>query len=348
MKRPKLVRFSAIAADKKINIDLFAAFCSKANTSEIPIGSLNLLSKNQFRIRIVGINGQGQNIFSREYDTNHFGLLSVNIPHTKNEQVIKSLVLYETSLIENYHFHLGTYLPLVIKNPKNIIIADFDKTLVDTRYSSLKEVYYSLNRPLSFFPEIKKSTELFRNYINKNYQPFVISASPHFYHDAINHWLSTNQIFVHQIKLKDYRNFFSLFEGTLFKKDLKQQGFYKLSQIIETLNIVGIPKNLVLMGDGFESDTFIYLTLFTLLKTNTSPWSLWDSIKSDHQFLLTPKQSAYFLTNFNILREKANKVDCNIKIYIRCNEKNYEDVQQRTFLNSYINEVKSNVNYYIG
>lgn len=348
MIRPKIVSFSVINSDNRIFIQSQLCQLKLKKNSSIPVKSIGLLSKRQFRVSVIGKNKTGKTIYQREFDTDYFGNLQVDIPAIIKDDKILSLIIYETSVLPGYEFNLGSFIPMKIKSPKKFIVADFDKTLVDTKYSTIKEVYHSLFKPLSYFPEIKASTKLLKEYINNGYQPFILSASPHFYEDAIRHWLVSKQIFAHQVHLKDYRNFFSFSEGPLLKKDIKNQGFYKLNKLLSILSISGIPDELVLMGDGFESDMFIYLSLYALLKTDISPWQLWDSIKTDHRFLLTEKQSTHFLTSFNYIKELSKKSDPDIKIHIRATKSNLKKLENVSFNHSSINELKHHLRFYVG
>jgi hypothetical protein len=133
-------------------------------------------------------------------------------------------------------------------------------------------------------------------------------------------WLYKNQIFSAGIFLKDYRQLFNLFELDLTPKDLKVQGLYKLNHLLDILLLTGIPKSLVLMGDNFESDPIIYLSLACLLKQSQDPWQLWNYLRKEDAFRMNKKQNSNLLNKIyqisNLLGPwLAQGVD--IKIYIR-------------------------------
>jgi hypothetical protein len=163
------------------------------------------------------------------------------------------------------------------------------------------------------------------------HHPFILSASPHFYEDSMRDWLYKNNIFSAGIFLKDYRHFFSFLEGELTTKDLKAQGLYKLNHLLDILLMTGIPDELVLMGDNFESDPAIYLTLARILREDVDPWVIWNSIKEQDIFQLKKKQNSQFLNKIyqldNMLtrkRKEKNSKKTAIKIYIRKRFKNDE------------------------
>jgi hypothetical protein len=220
---------------------------------------------------------------------------------------------------------MGSFIPIVIQGLKKVIICDFDKTLVDTKYSSTKEVYNSLTKPLSSFPTITNSLERFTSYIADGFHPFILSASPHFYEASMRDWLYQNKVFTAGIFLKDYRSIFSIIEGELAPKDLKVQGLYKLNHLLDILTMTGIPDELVLMGDNFESDPVIYLTLYKVLHKEVEPWELWQALKKDPAFQFNKKQNSQVLSKFYQLGSmvSAHKGICKVKILIRkkANEK---------------------------
>src|SRR5690606_676055 len=132
-------------------------------------------------------------------------------------------------------------------------------------------------------------------------------------------------IFAGNIFLKDYRNIFSFSQGILSPKDIKQQGFYKLNQLVNILSMTGIPDSLILMGDGFESDEFIYCVLATILLKKADPWKVWNQIKKEKAFNLTTRQNFQFLSKFYQLGESAlKKENLEMKIYIRCTKADIE------------------------
>src|SRR5690606_22733201 len=259
-----------------------------------PIQSLGLLSSDEFRLKVIGLSSDDKETTIRSFDSDSFGNFNFKIAQPEDQEVVK-LKLFETRSHPGLELLIGSFIPTKIKKPKKILVTDFDKTLVDTRYSSLKELYLSLRNPIHYFPPVESSIELVSNYIKEDFQPFVVSASPHFYENAIRDWLYKRQIFTSNIFLKDYRSIFSFFEGDLTRKDLKSQGFYKLNNIVNILLMTGIPDELVLIGDGFESDTLIYLTLAAVMVERYDPWTLWNNVKREESFRLTNQQHFRFL-----------------------------------------------------
>jgi phosphatidate phosphatase APP1 len=356
MNRPYLVNFSAILSDSKISIKANLTVSNtikhedaKRNKSSTPFQSIKLFSKNPFTVKVKGISSGSQTLFDKDYDTDDYGNFELTMPEKIDNRKIKNLILYEVSHLKGIQVHLGSIIPTEVKVPKKIVISDFDKTLVETKYSTLTEVYYSLNRPLNHFPTILPSLQILKDYMANGHQPFILSASPHFYENAIRDWLYQNDVFASSIFLKDYRDFISVFNGELSTKDLKKHGFYKLNQLVEILLMTGIPKELVLIGDGFESDPFIYLTLRSLLVDRADPWKIWKSIKNDRAFNLNSKQDSFFLTKFYRLAELSKKEEIDsFNIYIRATSKNIEKLKKTVYKNQFINNGAGQVNYYIG
>lgn len=333
MKRPHLVHFLAIITDDAINIK--ASITLRENfiaqnldldipTPKFPIQALRLLNAYQFTLKIVGMSKNQREIYKKSFESDSFGNFNFKIPLTKEREEIEILQLYETKKRPGLELHLGTYIPLRIFSPKKIIICDFDKTLVDTKYSTTKEVYRSLTRSLEENPTVTSSVEILHRYIRQGHHPFILSASPHFYEDAMRDWLYKNNIFSAGIFLKDYRHFFSFLDGELTTKDLKLQGLYKLNHLLDILLMTGIPDELILMGDNFESDPAIYLTLSKILREDIDPWVVWNDIKEQDIFQLKKKQNSQFLNKIyqldNMLTRKRKEnpyKKIQIKIFIR-------------------------------
>jgi len=362
MKRPQLVHFTGIESDEYIHIRASMSYSSQAkfqfleeinqNLKEIvptkPIQSLGLLTSNVFRLKVIGLSADGQESTIRSYESDSFGNFNFKIPQPENGKVAK-LRLYETKSHPGLDLLIGSFIPTKINLPKKILISDFDKTLVDTRYSTMKELYLSLRNPVSYFPIVQSSIDLLKKIIQEEYQPFVVSASPHFYENAIRDWLYQNQIFTGNIFLKDYRNIFSFFEGDLSTKDLKTQGFYKLNTITNILLMTGIPDELVLMGDGFESDTLIYLTLAAVMVGQYDPWTLWNQIKREESFKLTNQQHFRFLSKFYQLKNMSEAHPRpKLKIYIRCKPHMIDDWEKKVFNLDFANSLKHLVEFYVG
>lgn len=335
MKRPYLVHFTAIKTDEHIAIK---AMCTlrlplitlgqqkiELKGPSFPIQAVRLLKSSQFLLKIIGLDRQQNVVYKKTLETDSFGQLTYKIPMIAEREKIERLQVFELKKHNGLELLLGSYIPLKITSPRKLIICDFDKTLVDTKYSSTREVYYSLTKPLEYFPSIPKSLELIREAMAQGFHPFVLSASPHFYEEAIRDWLYQHKIYTAGLFLKDYRKVFSVFEGDLTPKDLKIQGLYKLNHLLDILLMTGLPDELILMGDNFESDPIIYLTLSRLLKEETEPWALWNQLKARDAFLLTRKQNAQFLNKIYQLSSLINSrkslthhdYEPVIKIYIR-------------------------------
>lgn len=348
MKRPTLVHFLAVKTEESLNIK--ASVTMKENilssqspqgfakevaqgivreiekelpTPRFPIQAYKLLSGSAFQIKIIGFDSEQKEVLKKTFDSDSFGNLNFKIPLTSEMADLKALQVYEVGKEPGLELHLGTFIPLIIGNPKKLIICDFDKTLVDTKYSTTSELYRSLTKPMEYFPTVTNSVDILKDYIKKGYHPFILSASPHFYEEAMRDWLYKNQIFTAGIFLKDYRQLFSLFELDLTPKDLKIQGLYKLNHLLDILLLTGIPNELVLMGDNFESDPVIYLSLTALLKETQDPWQLWNFLGKLDAFQMNKKQNSNLLNKIyqisNLLNHwnQDEKKNTDIKIYIR-------------------------------
>ncbi len=350
MIRPYLVNFSAILSEDQLSVRANISNSkieSLKKENRTPLDSVSLFKKEQFKIKLVAYDKDNNIIYDKTFDTDNYGKLELRISSRSKNNEFSNLTLFEIGLIPGLEIYLGSILPMKIQKPRKILITDFDKTLVDTRYSTPKEMYYSLNRPLSHFPNVEKSIRLVKDYEAKSFQTFVLSASPHFYEHAIRDWLYQNQIFVSNLYLKDYRDFISIFDGSLSAKDIKKQGFYKLNQLIDILLMTKLPEELVLIGDGFESDPFIYLTLKKLIQSDSDPWQVWKSIKNNRIFSLTSKQDSFFITKFYQLSELAKNSNTEVKIYIRATEQNLKDLQEKKFESNDMTLLNKQVNYYI-
>lgn len=334
MKRPKLVHFFAITNDEYIsirasvtmhenpnrNIDL-----KKINPPRFPIQGIRLMNAHVFFVKIVGLDSDQNEVYHKTYQSDSFGNFHFKIPLTQETSKINILQIYDVRTNPGLELHLGTYIPIKISRPIKVIISDLDRTLVETPSTSLKEVYNSLTRPLKDFPIINESIEIMKQYVDKGFHPFILSASPHFYEDAIRDWLYAKKIYTAGIFLKDYRQVFSVIEGHLYPKDLMVHGLYKLNQLLNILLMTSIPDELILMGDNYETDPLIYLTLATILEDNLDPWVIWDKVKTHKSFRLTSKQNSQILNKIhqlsNMLSVKRQNAGSdklvNLKIYIR-------------------------------
>jgi hypothetical protein len=359
MRRPQLLHFNCIATEQNLSIRASLSLSRQArhvfwqnpipNLSPIrPIESLSLLSSRRFRLRIIGMDGQGQEQLNKEFDSDSFGDFNLRVPLAPG-MAIERLLVFETRTHPGLELLLGSFIPMNIREKRKIIITDFDKTLVDTRYHSLKEMMLSLRKPLGYFPPVPNSIKLVKGYIDQGFHPFVLSASPHFYENAMRDWLYRNQIFTSNIYLKDYRRVFAFFEGDLAPKDLKTQGFYKLNHLVNILLMTGVPEELILVGDGFESDTIIYLTLKSVMNDRQDPWVVWNALKEDEGFKLTNRQHFRFLSKFYQLKNLCDQSKyCQVKIHIRCKEDMLPYWRSKSFKYGFLNKILPQVDFYPG
>lgn len=358
MKRPYLVNFLAIENEEQISIRTsvslheYKIFATEQEENQFkpssPFESISLLSSTEFQLKIVGINSNQEEVYSKIFESDSFGNFEIRIPSSIENNKIEKINVYEITFFPGIQLLVGSFITLKMGEYKKLVISDFDKTLVDTKYSTPKEMYYSLSKPLDFFPNVENSIKLIKKYINDGYTPFILSASPHFYENAITDWCYQNQIYTSNVFLKDYRKIFSLFDGDLHTKDMKTQGFYKINTLISILTMTGIPNELVLMGDGFESDTIIYLTLYAILVDKMDPWKVWNSVKKLNSFKLTTKQNTNFLSKLYQLSSmiKRSNTKPKIEIQIRCPDKLIEEIKKRDFKLSFLNDNAKHVTYY--
>lgn len=344
MLRPSIVHFIAILTEEHLHIKTsltrkqvepnynkknialevaknFTKDLEKPRKPSFPIQAYKLLRGRNFTIKIVAFDDQHEVLFKKVYDSDSIGAFNFKIPLENQHDKIKTLQVFEVGQTSGLDIVLGSFIPLKITNPKKIIICDFDKTLVDTKYSTTKEVYKSLTKPIHYFPTVSNSVSLLKSYIEKGFHPFILSASPHFYEDAMRDWLYQNHIYTAGIFLKDYRQIFNLLNLDLTPKDLKVQGMYKLNHLLDIILMVGIPNEIILMGDNFESDPIIYLALASLLKGELEPWSFIKFLDGEEKFLMNKKQKASLLSKSYQIENHLNKFSQDgypeIKIHIR-------------------------------
>ncbi len=327
MKRPYLVHFLSIFTDDFISIKAYGGMKDVEPPTEtkispaFPLQNFNLLQSHHFNCKFVGIDKNGQEIYTKFVESDNFGNFNFKVPLTETTQNITKWQIYETSFHSGIEIHLGCFIPIFLKFPKRFAICDFDKTLVDTRYSTTKELYHSLTSPIESFPTVQPGVNLLKSLIEKEYNPFIVSASPHFYENAIQDWLYKNGIYTAGILLKDYRHAFHPFSGELTPKDIKVHGLYKLNHLLNIVMMSGYPSEVAMIGDSHESDPTIYLIFQRLLKGSTDPWSVWNGIKQLPIFKSSRNQSSkilnkiYQLKNLKI-RANANE-EVKVHIYIR-------------------------------
>jgi hypothetical protein len=326
MKRPHLIHFLAILNENSLNIRASVTVRrNEATTGEedvkieprFPIQAYKLLNSHRFTIKVIGLDDNKEIVFKKSFDSDAFGSISTKIHLPDNTGVLKDLKVFEVSRKPGIELLLGTFTPVDISKDKKIVICDLDKTLVDTRYSTPKEVYRSLTSPLQRYPTLENSVSLLKEKLDKQFQPFIVSASPHFYEEAIRDWLANNNILTAGIFLKDYRQVFSILEGFLTPKDLKVHGLYKFSQILDIILMTGMPEELILMGDNYESDPLIYMILTHILLDNAEPRMIWNEVKEIDIFKLNRKQDSLFLNKLYQICSMRKDRRPNISIYIR-------------------------------
>ena len=286
-----------------------------------PISSIGLFLGSVFRIKIQGLDREQNVIYERVFDSDRYGGLNLKVPVDEGGGEVATLQVYEVGQRPGLDLHLGSFIPIRIRDPKKVLICDFDKTLVDTRYSTTREMYHSLTRPLEDFPTVANSVSLVKGLISEGYHPFILSASPHFYEGAIRDWLYRNGIFTAGIFLKDYRLIFNLLDKKLTRKDIRIHGIYKLNQILDTLIMTGPPDHLVLVGDNFESDPTIYLCLAKLLVDSPPPWEMWRLLDRIDAIRTNRKQKSQLLNKIyrisdqmDAWRRGGRDVDLRIRI----------------------------------
>ncbi|MCT4640882.1 MAG: hypothetical protein N4A33_01205 [Bacteriovoracaceae bacterium] len=351
MKRPNLINFNAFKSKEQISLKAFVSksrYIGQDKTLRAPIKNIGLIRKNVFKLKISGLDKDHNIIFQKDYYTDSYGILEIKITTRPGYENIEYFQVYEVASNPGVGHILGTYFVTHLKEPKKLVISDFDKTLCDTKFSSLTEIYNSLRTPLDKFPIIHKSIELVNNAVKDGYTPFILSASPHFYEKAISNWLYKNKLYTSNIFLKDYRDFLSLSPSLLTFKDVKKQGFYKLSQIVKIISLTGIPDKLMLLGDGFEADSLIYLTLYSIIKDKEDPWLIWNKIKHNKVFQLTNKQHTLFLSKlYQISEEAKRKPQIDFSIHIRCTKSILEATKNKRYDIDYIDKNLNLINFYI-
>jgi phosphatidate phosphatase APP1 len=353
MKRPYLISFFAIASQGITSVRCSIAlqdvqeFVREEPVISSPYQFMSLFPQHQFKIKIVGLNENNEEVYSRIYETESYGLLNTKFASSIGGQEITKIQIYEIKYRRGIDLLLGTSLVFKLQENFKLIISDFDKTLVDTKYSSPREVYLSLRKPLSFFPTVQASVDLIKEYMAKGHHPFILSASPHFYEKPFRDWLYQNDIYSSFVFLKDYSKLLSWTESELSIKDIKKQGFYKLNHLVDILLMTGIPDELVLVGDGFESDLIIYLVLRSILVENIDPLSVWRSVKGLKSFQFNTKQQSHFITKFYQLAGKRNQSPPrNVEIYIRCLQDQIEAIKHKELGISFMDRQRQKVHFY--
>ncbi len=271
-----------------------------------PKNSFLALKQKNFSLKIEIF--KKKELLSEEFFmTSSEGFFSLKIPCPDSCDLLK--LYYEE---KKEWLLLEEIKPIVIHPKSSLVISDFDQTLIQTQYRKIKEIYQALQKPLQQFSTIESSLELLKTY--SSYHSFVLSASPYFFYDLIKEWLIEKNITFEGILLKDIRHVLSLKEELSFK-DVKNQIYYKVSSIFQLLLSFGLPKNLVLIGDSFESDLLIYSIVKETISFEKDVSFL--SEKIFQEVSLTTKQKSDLLEKIHLLYMLKKPKDQTIEIFIR-------------------------------
>lgn len=356
MDRPQLTSISLIGTKKKLSIRALVDI-TKIKELQMPVfeldaqhspwSNIRFIPRKKYSLKIECLNGQHDILYSKEFTSHEYGLFQIDLPMSFGNEIIHCVKIFETSVVKGVECFLGHFFPTILPDESKIIISDFDKTLVETRYATAKEMIDSISKPISNFPTIPSSVQLLKSYIERDFIPFIVSASPHFYERSFRDWLYQNDINTSHIFLKDYRKIFSFFNEELTPKDIKHQGFYKLSTIVDILLMCQLPQEIVLIGDGFESDMLIYLVIKLIIMDKTDPYQLWKELSQKREFTLNAKQQSQFLLKvYELSNLSRSKWTSNVTIYIRCNDEIIKTIKSRDLGSKKWNEQIKNVKFY--
>ena len=109
--------------------------------------------------------------------------------------------------------------------------------------------------------------------------------------------------------------------------------------------MTGLPEKLILMGDGYESDLLIYLSLTIILQKKMDPWNLWNRLRKEKAFKLNTFQNTRFLNKIyqlHTLITMKKDYSPEVRIYIRYKDK----LPKKTIPYPFLEEVLENVSYY--
>jgi phosphatidate phosphatase APP1 len=318
----------------------FEQMAMTENTSKlIPQDSLGLLKKKKFILFYYFDSPQNDfTLLSNNLiETDEYGLFNLTLPLVNFKNELPSWI----TLSQNANFQSENILKKIpvekLHGPLKILISDFDKTLCETQFSSAKDLLKALKTPLINFKTIAQSLEILKKYQDQNFQSYILSASPHFFKGPMKQWAYQNKLVIHDFLLKDYRQILTFGENSLTLKDMKNQGLYKLNQIINLLTRNGAPSELVLMGDIVEADLLIYSLIACLLTTRYDPWNLWQEIRELDLFLFNETQDAMITRSFHWLAQEAEKLrqqnkTIEVQIYIRLLNSHMENEKEKKLL----------------
>ena len=123
-----------------------------------------------------------------------------------------------------------------------------------------------------------------------------------------------------------------------------------MNHLLDILLMTGIPKKMVLIGDNFESDPLIYVSLLQLMQDRHDPWDIWNRLRKDASFKLTNRQNSHFLAKIYQLQnhlqnyKKQYNTTPDLTIYIR--KKNEDD--QLKLPEKMLESYKDNLHPYMG
>jgi len=353
MKRPIIINFFSIITGKGLSISAFVSKAKNCVSNDIPsesttapIESYRQLGSNKYILKINFIDKKGEILKKKVFETDSLGNIYIKYPLKENERSsLNAIEIYEISYSSGIEFYLGSFIPIKSEAENKVIICDFDKTLVDTKYSNTLEVFNSLTKPITDFPKVIRSIEILKEHIVDKYHPFILSASPLFYSDAISNWLYQNAIYTAGVFLKDFRKLFSVLDKELTFKDLSGQGSYKLGQLLSIIDLTDLPDELVLVGDNFESDPIIYQILAKFLMGDISASMLLKDLKNRPEFKLNKKQQSILLNKLFRIEDnlKRKEKPIKIKILIRKYDKDtYELLDNDTHMEKLIETYSAN------
>jgi len=300
--RPELIQGLFFKKDSELYLSLKIAATLERDYKEYlrPISNWPMLLPRTYQLMIRFFDGTQEIADSKlELTTNLYGEIKITtlLPNNK----ISSLKIYEVGSDPGISFYIGLYQINEITPKTKLIITDFDKTLIKTKYKTTSEIIRALTNRLTIFDRIESTYHKIKNEMQEKTTTLVLlSASPHFYAKPIKDWLKVNWLGEAAIILKDAREVLFHYKSNLSFKDLRLQGFYKLNALLDLVNLIGLPDEISLYGDAEESDPQIYSIFAEICKGNNA-YSLMNLINNERSFQLTLKQKV-------IIREKIEEL----------------------------------------
>jgi phosphatidate phosphatase APP1 len=309
MKTVQTLQLVGIKNHQSININLSLFYSSKTLAScKRPLDGIFLFSKNLFKLNIIFKNAQNKTIDNFPCTTDNYGNLSKSFAFTLSPHLQDCFQVEIVDLASKRSLHTLRLLNLQEQN--RVVICDFDKTLVATKYSNATEIINNLMTTIPDSYKIQKSIDILKKTISEGHHSFILSASPHFFAPTIKKWLERSKIPITGIFLKDFRPLLSKKLKFLTFSLFTNQVYFKIKSIINILSLTGVPKELVLIGDDYESDHEIYLWIKQILAHNIdfqflNKWKL----NSDNKLHLKNK----FLKLMSDRPEQKTKVTIHIR-----------------------------------